>query len=43
MIIPPGFGTVTPCFMVENAERFIGFLVDGPGGKETMRSLRPAI
>ena len=41
MNIPPGFGTVTPYFFVDNAERFIEFLVDGLEGKETARSLRP--
>ena len=41
MYIPPGFGTVTPYFFVANAERFVAFLVNGFGGKEILRSLRP--
>lgn len=41
MYIPPGFGTVTPYFFVEGAERFVAFLVDGLGGTEVLRSLRP--
>lgn len=41
MYLPPGFNTVTPYFFVEQAERFIAFLVDGLGGIETGRHLRP--
>lgn len=41
MYIPPGFNTVTPYFFVAGAERFVAFLVDGLGGVETIRSLRP--
>lgn len=41
MYIPPGFNTVTPYFFVRNAEAFIRFLVDGLGGKETCRTMRP--
>ena len=41
MNIPPGFGTVTPYFFVDDAEAFIGFLVAGLGGVETRRSMRP--
>lgn len=41
MYIPPGFGTVTPYCFVDDAERFVAFLVDGLGGVETCRSLRP--
>jgi len=41
MYIPPGFGTVTPYFFVRDAERFVAFLVDGLGGTEVLRSLRP--
>lgn len=41
MNIPPGFSTVAPYFFVEQAERFVSFLVDGLGGVETLRSLRP--
>lgn len=41
MYIPPGFSTVTPYFFVTGAEQFVSFLVDGLGGVETCRSLRP--
>jgi PhnB protein len=41
MYIPPGFATVTPYFFVAEAERFVVFLVDGLGGTEILRSLRP--
>ena len=40
MYIPPGFNTVTPYFFVENAERFVTFLMRGLGGVETCRTLR---
>jgi PhnB protein len=40
MYIPPGFGTVTPYFFVEDAERFVSFLTRAFDGKETLRSLR---
>ena len=39
--IPPGFGAVTPYFFVDDAPRFIAFLIDGLGGQELLRSLRP--
>jgi hypothetical protein len=41
MYIPPGFGTVTPYFVVADAERFVVFLVKGLGGREILRSMRP--
>ena len=41
MYIPPGFTTVTPYFIVVDAINFIEFLVDGLGGEEVLRSLRP--
>ena len=41
MYIPPGFTTVTPYFLVENAESFLGFLVNGLGGTETLRTTAP--
>lgn len=41
MYIPPGFNTVTPYFFVQNAEAFISFLIDGLGGTETCRTMRP--
>lgn len=39
--IPAGFSTVTPYFFVADAERFVTFLIDGLGGTELLRSLRP--
>ena len=41
MIVPNGFGTVTPYFFVKKADRFVEFLEQGLGGTETLRSLRP--
>ena len=41
MYIPPGFGTVTPYFFVDDAEAFIRFLLDGLAGEETCRTMRP--
>lgn len=41
MYVPPGFGTVTPYFFVRDADAFVRFLVEGLGGVETLRSLRP--
>jgi PhnB protein len=41
MYIPPGFNTVTPYFFVEHAEAFVAFLVNGLGGTEVCRSMRP--
>ena len=41
MYVSPGFNTVTPYFFVDNAERFVTFLVQGLGGVETCRTLRP--
>lgn len=41
MIIPPGFNTVTPYFFARDAEAFVRFLIEGLGGEETCRSLRP--
>ena len=38
--IPPGFGSVTPYFFVDDAERFVAFLVAGLGGRELLRSMR---
>src|SRR5450631_2228235 len=40
MYIPPGFGTITPYFFVDDAEGFVEFLVQGLGGTETLRHLR---
>jgi PhnB protein len=41
MYIPPGFNTVTPYFIVKDAEVFVQFLTDGLGGAETYRNVRP--
>jgi PhnB protein len=41
MYIPPGFNTVTPYHFVRDAERFIAFLVNGLGGEEVCRTMRP--
>lgn len=41
MYIPPGFSTVTPYFFAVDAESFVRFLVDGLGGTETCRTMRP--
>ena len=37
MLIPPGFNTVTPYFIVDRADEFIDFLVRGLGGTEILR------
>jgi PhnB protein len=41
MYIPPGFNTVAPYFFVEQAESFVSFVINGLGGKETCRTMRP--
>jgi PhnB protein len=41
MYIPPGFSTVTPYHFVRDARRFIAFLIDGLGGEEVLRTMRP--
>ncbi len=41
MYVPPGFGTVTPYFLVTDAGRFAHFLVAGLGGVELGRHNRP--
>jgi PhnB protein len=41
MVLPPGFNTVTPYCFVAQADAFVDFLVQGLGGRETLRSLRP--
>jgi PhnB protein len=41
LYIPPGFNTVTPYFFVENADSFVSFLLQGLGGTETCRTMRP--
>lgn len=40
MYLPPGFNTVTPYFIVKDAELFVSFLIDGLGGEETCRTMR---
>ena len=39
MRMPPGFNTVTPYFILEDAAAFIEFLVRGLGGEEILRHL----
>ena len=39
MRIPPGFNTVTPYFIVEDAAGFVEFLVHGFDGEEILRHL----
>ena len=41
MHIPEGFGTVTPYCFVDDASGFVEFLVEGLGGSEVLRHLRP--
>jgi PhnB protein len=41
MYIPPGSSAVTPYFFVEDAKGFVRFLIDGLGGVETCRTMRP--
>jgi PhnB protein len=41
MQIPSGFHTVTPYFLVKDADLFIDFLIHGLGGSELSRHLRP--
>ena len=41
MYVPPGFTTVFPYFFVDDAERFIAFLVGGLAGEETLRTMGP--
>jgi PhnB protein len=41
MIIPKGFGTVTPYFFVEQPKSFIDFLVQGLGGALVLEHKRP--
>ena len=40
MYIPPGFGTVAPYIFADDAARLLKFLVEGLGGKETIRTMR---
>ncbi|HEX8624635.1 MAG TPA: VOC family protein [Allosphingosinicella sp.] len=41
MYIPPGFGTVSPYIFADRAERLVDFLVEGLGGRETLRTAHP--
>ena len=41
MYVPPGFSTVTPYFFVQDAAKFVEFLVNGLGGVEVLRTVRP--
>jgi PhnB protein len=38
---PPGFATVTPYIFADDAEGYVRFLIEGLGGAETLRSMRP--
>jgi PhnB protein len=38
---PPGFATVTPYVFADGAEAYVRFLVEGLGGRETVRTMRP--
>ena len=38
---PPEFSSITPYFIVHDAEKFIEFLIEGFGGEEILRDLRP--
>lgn len=38
---PPGFATVTAYVFAEDAERYVRFLIEGLGGSETVRTMRP--
>jgi PhnB protein len=40
-VFPPCFNTVTPYFFVADAESFVRFQVQGLGGTETCRTMRP--
>jgi PhnB protein len=39
--VPPGFGTLFPYFFMRDAAAFVRFLLDGLGGVEIGRSVRP--
>jgi PhnB protein len=39
--VPPGFATVTPYIFADDAEAFVSFLIEGLGGSETVRTMRP--
>lgn len=41
MNVPPGFARVTPYLFVDDAPALVRFLVEGLGGIEVLRSLRP--
>jgi PhnB protein len=41
MHIPAGFHTITPYFLVKDADLFVDFLIHGLGGSELSRHLRP--
>ena len=41
MLIPPGFDTVTPYYMVDDAVSLVAFLIDGLNGVEVLRHMRP--
>lgn len=39
--VPPGFATVAPYIFADDAEAYARFLIDGLGGTETVRTMRP--
>ena len=39
--VPPGFATVTPYIFANDAEAYVRFLIEGLGGAETLRTMRP--
>ena len=41
MYVPPGFATVTPYIFADDASAYVDFLVNGLGGAESCRTLRP--
>ena len=41
LYMPPGFNTVTPYFIAKDADAFVRFLVEGLGGAEICRTMRP--
>ena len=38
---PPGFATVTPYIFADDAQAYVRFLIEGLGGQETVRTMRP--
>lgn len=40
-VLPPGFNSVTPYFFVADADSFVRFLMQGLGGTDMCRTMRP--